>query len=214
LTQLDTDILTTADLRDSVSRADEHATPRLSVRPTARASAALQAAGSPSVLVVMGVSGCGKSTTAAAIAESLGWPMLEGDSLHPAANILKMSAGTPLNDEDRDPWLREIGRHVEDWTARGGTGVVTCSSLKRRYRDTIARGSDKVCFVYIQGLQSEIAPRLNRRTGHFMPSTMLDSQFAALEEPAENEIVLYVDVTATCDEIVAAALDVLKGLAD
>jgi len=161
----------------------------------------------------MGVSGAGKSTTASALADALGWPMLEGDTLHSDANIRKMSAGTPLNDTDRQPWLEEIGRRVRLWTDEGGNGVVTCSSLKRHYRDTISGGSCKVCYVYIQGTQAEISPRLTRRTGHFMPSTMLDSQFSVLEEPGEDETVLFVDVNATPQDIVSASLKVLGALA-
>ncbi|MBS4074286.1 gluconokinase [Ameyamaea chiangmaiensis] len=160
----------------------------------------------------MGVSGSGKSTLAGELSFALRWPLVEGDSLHPQANILKMSTGVPLTDADRQPWLEDIGRVVRDWIDSDTCGVITCSSLKRRYRDTISGGNTRVCFVYVKGAQADIAPRLNRRTGHFMPSTMLDSQFAALEEPGEDECVLSVDVRASRDSLTKATLDALDGL--
>jgi gluconokinase len=188
--------------------------PVIPMREATRPSPALVAAGMPRVLIVMGVSGCGKSTLAANAAEALGWPLVEGDSLHPPANIAKMSAGVPLNDDDREPWLRDIARIITAWLDTGGHGVVTCSSLKRHYRETISAGHPSVCFLYAKGSFDQIAPRLGRRTGHFMPTSMLESQFAALEEPGDDEIVLEVDVSATADEMSRASIKALYALTE
>ncbi|WP_231854135.1 gluconokinase [Gluconacetobacter diazotrophicus] len=181
--------------------------------PLARASARLKQAGAPRVLVVMGVSGSGKSTLAQLLARRMGWPIVEGDELHPEANIAKMSAGIPLTDEDRAPWLEKIAEVARNWLSSGGCGIVTCSSLKRRYRDVITGGNPQVCFVYLKGRPEDIAPRLGQRTGHFMPSTMLTSQFDALEEPDDSEVLLELDVTASRSRLVEAAYETLSDLA-
>lgn len=157
----------------------------------------LGAAGRPCVLVVMGVSGCGKSTLAQLMSECMGWPLVEGDDLHPPANIARMSNGIPLTDTDRAPWLERIAGQIQAWRAAGLCGIVTCSSLKRSYRERIGGNSADVCFVYLKGSREDIAPRLRQRTGHFMPSAMLDSQFATLEEPdMKEEVVMALDVNA------------------
>ncbi|QHC35875.1 gluconokinase [Komagataeibacter xylinus] len=151
----------------------------------------------PRVLVVMGVSGCGKSTVAQLMAERMGWPVIEGDDLHPPANIARMSNGIPLTDEDRAPWLDRIAAAILAWREQGQCGIVTCSSLRRAYRERIGAGHAEVCFVYLKGSREDIAPRLRQRTGHFMPVGMLDSQFATLEEPdMHHEVVMTLDVNA------------------
>ncbi|CAM2792795.1 gluconokinase [Komagataeibacter xylinus] len=154
-------------------------------------------AGRPCVLIVMGVSGCGKSTLAQLIAERMGWSLIEGDDLHPPANIALMSKGIPLTDMDRAPWLDLIAGRIQSWRDAGQCGIVTCSSLKRSYRRQIGGDSADVCFVYLKGSREDIMPRLSQRTGHFMPVAMLDSQFATLEEPdMHEEVVMVLDVNA------------------
>jgi gluconokinase len=147
------------------------------------------------VLVIMGVSGSGKSTVAGLLAGRLGWDLEEGDDLHPAANVAKMHAGQPLTDEDRGPWLESIAGWIRAHTAAGRPGVVTCSALKKRYRD-ILRG-EGVVFVFLQGSRDRISDRLASRHGHFMPPALLESQFEALEQPTEDENFIALCVTAT-----------------
>src|SRR5262249_20345642 len=130
------------------------------------------------VLVVMGVSGCGKSTIAAKIAATLHWPMVEGDDLHPAANIAKMKRHEPLNDADREPWRAAIGRQVDLWRSQSSSGIITCSALKRRYRDGLLQGGDEggrpqLRFVFLKGSKELIRDRLAHRAGHFMPPDLL-----------------------------------------
>jgi gluconokinase len=139
----------------------------------------------PIVLVVMGVSGTGKSTVAGMLAGRLGWDLEEGDDLHPAANVAKMASGQPLTDDARWPWLEKLSGWIQVHTASGTPGVVTCSSLKRAYRDVL-RGPG-VAFVHLDGSREEIAQRLNKRLDHFMPSTLLDSQLATLEPLGADE---------------------------
>jgi len=162
------------------------------------------------IVVVMGVSGCGKTTVARLLAERLGWQMQEGDALHPPANVAKMSAGTPLTDEDRWPWLREIAAVIDRWRAAGTSGVVTCSALKRAYRDILVGDRPDVRLAYLRGSKPLIAERLAARKGHFMPPALLDSQFATLEEPGADERPIVLDVADTPAAIVdhlAARLD-------
>jgi gluconokinase len=144
----------------------------------------------PIVLVVMGVSGTGKSTVAGLLAGRLGWALAEGDDLHPAANVAKMASGQPLTDDDRWPWLDRVAAWIRGRVESGKPGVVTCSALKRRYRDKL-RGPG-VTFVHLAGAKELIAARMSARLDHYMPVTLLDSQFAALEpiEPDENAVVL------------------------
>lgn len=155
------------------------------------------------VLVVMGVSGCGKTTVAKLIAETRGWAFQEGDALHPAANVAKMSAGTPLSDDDRWPWLRTIAGVIDGWLGAGESGVVTCSALKRAYRDILIGPRQGVRLVYLRGDQALIAARLAARKGHFMPPGLLDSQFATLEEPGADERPIVVNI-APAPEVIAA----------
>ena len=162
----------------------------------------------PVVLVLMGVSGCGKSTVAALLAGMLGWPFEEGDALHPQANVDKMAAGTPLTDEDRWPWLSLVADWIEDRLEAGENGIVTCSSLKRSYREALDRRGSGVEFIYLAGSRETIANRLASRQGHFMPNSLLDSQFAALEEPAPDEPSLRIGIGPApgviADEIISA----------
>ena len=137
------------------------------------------------VLVIMGVSGSGKSTVAGVVSGRLGWDLAEGDDLHPAANVAKMQAGQPLTDDDRWPWLETIADWIRQHTQAGTPGVITCSALKKRYRDVL-RG-ENVVFVFLQGSKDNISGRLASRHGHFMPPALLESQFEALEEPTEDQ---------------------------
>jgi gluconokinase len=156
----------------------------------------------PRVLVLMGVSGSGKSTAAAGLSERLGWPFRDADSFHPPANVEKMSRGTPLDDEDRWPWLRAIAAWIDERLARGEPGIVTCSALKRSYRDILLEGRRGVRLVFLKGEKPLIASRMALRRDHFMPSALLDSQFATLEEPAADENALVVSNAATPEAIV------------
>jgi carbohydrate kinase (thermoresistant glucokinase family) len=160
----------------------------------------------PKVLVVMGVSGSGKTTVGKLLAERLGWHYQEGDALHPPENVAKMSAGTPLSDADRTPWLRRIAARIEDWRSRGESGVVTCSALKRAYRDIIIGDRPDVGLVHLKGSRELIGQRMAARKGHFMPTALLDNQFATLQEPAPEERAIVVDVGGTQAEIVEEIL--------
>jgi gluconokinase len=163
----------------------------------------------PIVLVLMGVSGCGKSTVAAILAGHLGWPFEEGDELHPPSNVEKMKAGHPLTDEDRAPWLEKIADWVNERTDAGESGVITCSSLKRSYRNVINRRGSGVMFVYLAASRETIAARLAARLGHFMPPSLLESQFADLEEPTADEPAIRVDVGPAPSVIAQTVLDTL-----
>jgi gluconokinase len=162
------------------------------------------------VLVVMGVSGSGKTTVGARLAQRLGWDFAEGDDFHPAANVAKMAAGHALTDADRGPWLEAIAAWIDAELQAGRRGVITCSALKRRYRDELRRAG--VRFVYLRVARAELELRLTNRPGHFMPASLLDSQLAALEPPGTDEAALTVeadDPEQTVESIVAA----LKGSA-
>jgi gluconokinase len=167
------------------------------------------AAADPVVLVVMGVSGCGKSTVAALLSGWLGWPFEEGDALHPQANVEKMAAGHPLTDEDRWPWLEKVAEWVEERLAVGQNGIVSCSALKRSYRDLLNRRGSGIIFVYLAGDEPTIAARLAVRHGHFMPATLLANQFAALEEPGSDEPAMRVDIGPAPDVIARQIVDEL-----
>ena len=158
------------------------------------------------VLVVMGVSGAGKTTVAKPLAAALGWPFKEGDDLHPPANIAKMSAGVALTDADRAPWLAAIGDWIDGQIHRGEPGVITCSALRRAYRDVLCKGRPAVRIVYLQGSREVIAARLAKRQGHFMPPSLLDSQLAALQPPGPDEAAIVVDINQTVEAQVAAVL--------
>jgi gluconokinase len=142
----------------------------------------------------MGVAGSGKTTVAAILAGRLGWAFEEGDDLHPPGNVQKMRAGHPLTDEDRGPWLDRVARWVDDRLEKGENGLITCSALKRAYRDVINRRGRGVVFVCLKGSRETIAARLAARHGHFMPTALLDSQFADLEPPDPEEPAIAFDV--------------------
>jgi gluconokinase len=166
-------------------------------------------------MVVMGVTGSGKSTLARALAQALGWRFVEGDSLHPAANIAKMAAGQALNDEDRRPFLDNVARAMADSHDPGI--VVSCSALKRSYRDQIRHGQPQVLFVLPRLTRTALQARLSGRAGHFMPASLLDSQLAILEMPQPDELAIQVEGEATTEEqvrqTIAAAQAVEVGLA-
>ena len=135
------------------------------------------------VVVVMGVSGCGKTTVGKALAERLGCPFFDGDDFHPAENIVKMANGQPLDDADRAPWLARLHDLAAEHLARGETAVIAASALKRRYRDQLREGNRGLRFVHLQGSFELIWSRMEQRTEHFMKADMLRSQFVALEAP-------------------------------
>jgi gluconokinase len=151
---------------------------------------------SPAIVVVMGVSGSGKSTVAAMLAAALGCQFQEGDDLHPPENVKKMRSGTPLTDADRIPWLRKIADEIDGWRLRSECGVLTCSALKRSYRDIIIGDRRDVVLVYLKGSRELIHQRMVARHGHFMPVALLDSQFATLEEPTPDEHPIVVNIGA------------------
>jgi gluconokinase len=153
-------------------------------------------------IVVMGVSGAGKSTVASQLALRLNRLLVEGDSLHPPQNVEKMHHGIPLADEDRLPWLNAIAARIDVARTARQQVVVTCSALKRAYRETLAAGKGDVGFVYLKGEKELIAQRLARRTNHFMPAGLLDSQFAALQEPDSEEPSIAVAIDPAPDDIV------------
>jgi carbohydrate kinase (thermoresistant glucokinase family) len=154
------------------------------------------------IAVVMGVSGSGKTTVAVLLSAALGCQFQEGDDLHPTKNVEKMHSGTPLTDADRLPWLRKIAEEIDGWRARGESGVLTCSALKRAYRDIIIGDRSDVTLVYLKGSHDLIHRRMAARHEHFMPVALLDSQFAALQEPTPDELPITVDVGGRPTEIV------------
>lgn len=136
------------------------------------------------VVIIMGVSGCGKTTVGQLLAERLNLPYFDADDFHPESNVNKMESGIPLNDEDRWPWLENLNRSIREWNQDSGA-VLACSALKKSYRDVLRRdtGKDGVTFVFLKGSKALISERLENRSGHYMPPELLDSQFEALEEP-------------------------------
>ncbi len=159
------------------------------------------------VLVIMGVSGSGKSTVARPLADRLGWPFQEGDELHPAANVAKMKAGIALDDADRAPWLDAIAGWISARLSAGTGGVITCSALKHAYRDRLRTAGAGLVFVYLKGSKTVIGERIANRRGHFMPAALLDSQFATLEEPTPDEHAIVVDI----DQSVEAQVNDIVG---
>ena len=144
-----------------------------------------------------------KSTVAGALAESLGWLLAEGDDFHSPANIAKMHAGMPLNDDDRMPWLAAIAAWIDARRRAGESAIVTCSALKRAYRDLLSGGRPEVLFVYLKGSPDVMSRHLAGREGHFMPASLLSSQFETLEQPAADESVMVVDASQPVEAIVS-----------
>ena len=160
-------------------------------------------------IVVMGVSGAGKTTTGLALAAHLGWPFVEGDAFHPQSNVEKMAHGTPLTDADREPWLRALADQIAAAEARGESSVLGCSSLKRAYRDILRTGAPRVRFLHVHGTRALLEDRLNHRAGHFFPPKLLDSQLATLEPLAADEDGVVIDMALSAEDQVAEALRLL-----
>ena len=165
----------------------------------------------PLHLVLMGISGSGKTVLAERLAERLGVPYAEADEFHPPANIAKMSAGTPLTDEDRWPWLQSMRAWMDQESSAGGT-VSTCSALKRSYRDLLRGAAGRVVFLHVRAEPAVITERMERRTDHFMPTSLLPSQLATLEVLAEDEDGCVLENSGSVDELVERALAVVAGL--
>ncbi|MCA1456520.1 gluconokinase [Bradyrhizobium sp. BRP22] len=158
----------------------------------------------------MGVSGSGKSTIGETLAARLGWRFEDGDRFHPASNVAKMSAGQPLTDDDRRPWLQAIAGEIDRVCKAGERLVVACSALKRAYREILLHGRDDVRIVFLDGSEALIAGRLAERKGHFMPQGLLASQFQTLERPEPNEHSITVSIDATVEAIVDAIIRQMK----
>jgi gluconokinase len=167
----------------------------------------------PCALIIMGVSGSGKTTVAEKLAERLHWTFEDGDRFHPKSNVEKMSAGHPLTDEDRWPWLNAIADEIERVCRVHGHVVIACSALKRTYREVLLRGRDDVRIVFLNGTQKLIADRLASRKGHFMPPGLLDSQFSTLEPPGADENPVDVSIDAPVDAIVEDIVSKLEARA-
>ena len=164
----------------------------------------------PLVVAIMGVSGSGKTTIGRALAERLGWPYKEGDELHPRANIEKMSRGIPLTDEDRWPWLRLVAAWIDGQLAAREPGIITCSMLKKAYRQVVIDDRPGVRLMYLRGHKSVIAERIADRKGHFMPPSLLDSQYETLEEPGPDEHPLIVEVHGPADDTTRRAFELIE----
>jgi gluconokinase len=162
------------------------------------------------IVVLMGVSGSGKTTVATRLTARLGWRVLEGDTLHPHANVAKMRSGMALDDADRWPWLHAIAAEIDGWRGNGISGAVACSALKRSYRDILIGARPDVVLVYLKGDKQLIAGRLALRRGHFMPPALLDSQFQTLEEPTSAEHPIVASVGAAPEAIVGQIIEHLK----
>jgi len=162
----------------------------------------------PVAIVVMGVSGAGKSAVGQGLAERLGWRFAEGDALHPARNVAKMKSGQPLTDADRAPWLAAVAQVIGTWRHRGEHGVITCSALKKAYRQQIS-DRDDVRLVFLEGPREVIAGRVGARQGHFMPPTLLDSQFATLEPPGPDENPITVGINRPVEGVIESIIGAL-----
>jgi gluconokinase len=161
-------------------------------------------------VVVMGVSGSGKTTVAHCMDDVLGWPFAEGDDFHPPANVEKMSSGTPLTDEDRGPWLEAVARWIGEQEAAGRSAIVTCSALKRAYREVLHRDNPSVWFVHVSSSRDALQHRLADRSGHYMPASLLASQLETLEPLEADEPGLTISGEGSPDEVAARALDALS----
>jgi gluconokinase len=168
------------------------------------------AAQRPAVIVVMGVSGAGKTTIGKMLAERLGWEFADGDQFHSAANVEKMRSGVPLTDEDRQPWLKKIAQWVDGIRCTNGQSVTAISILKRSYRDIVIGERPDVRLVFLEGSRDLIAQRVAARRGHYMPASLLDSQFDTLEPPAPDENAIRVSIKPAPEEIVSAVIEQLR----
>jgi gluconokinase len=166
--------------------------------------------GTPTTVVVMGVSGSGKSTVAAGLVKRLGWEFAEGDEFHPKANVEKMRSGQPLDDDDRWPWLRTLAAWIGEHEQAGSSVVVTCSALKRSYRDLLRVGHPSVWFAHVTVDRDLLRDRVEHRTGHYMPSSLLDSQLATLEPLADDEPGASISGAGGPDEVVDSLLATLR----
>ncbi|GGC54349.1 gluconokinase [Chelatococcus reniformis] len=163
----------------------------------------------PATVIVMGVSGSGKTTIGTLLAQRLGWDFLDADALHPAANVAKMRAGVPLTDADRAPWLAALAAWIDRQRDTGTPSVLACSALRRVYRDALVRGAAEVRVVHLTGPAPLIAARMGGRSGHFMPASLLQDQLDTLQAPSPGERALTVSVEPAPDEIVT---DIIRGL--
>ena len=169
-----------------------------------------EAAAAPTTVVVMGVSGSGKSTVAAGLVERLGWEFAEGDEFHPRENVEKMRSGIPLDDDDRWPWLRRLADWIGEHERAGRSVVVTCSALKRSYRDLLRDGHPSVWFAHVAADRELLQERLEHRTGHYMPSSLLDSQLATLEPLQDDEPGAAISGAGEPDAVVSELLEALR----
>ncbi|WP_035344768.1 gluconokinase [Dickeya sp. DW 0440] len=161
-------------------------------------------------IILMGVSGSGKSSVGAQLAREINAKFIDGDDLHPKANIQKMAAGQPLNDDDRAPWLERLNDAAYSLHHKNETGIIICSALKKRYRDRLRHGNDGMVFLYLQGSFEVILQRHQARAGHFMPTALLQSQFDALEQPDETENdVITVDINGSMEQVVERCVTAL-----
>jgi gluconokinase len=174
-------------------------------------SNAQSAASLPTHLVVMGVSGCGKSTIGELLADRLGWPFRDADDLHPAANVAKMSAGVPLDDDDRGPWLAAIRDELSASSDAGQSSVLACSALRRAYRDVLATAHGRVRFIHLDLPDDVISARVAARESHFRPASLVSSQFASLERLGVDEDGVVIPLEGAPADMVDAALDALTG---
>jgi gluconokinase len=165
-------------------------------------------------IVVMGVSGSGKSTVAAGLVERLGWDFAEGDDFHPPENVAKMAAGMPLDDEDRRPWLRALAAWIGEHEQAGRDDIVTCSALKRAYRDLLRDGHPSVWFAHVTVDAETLRERVQKRTGHYMPPSLLDSQLATLEPLQDDEPGITVAGAGSPEEVVDEILAALEAQRD
>ncbi|AXY02229.1 gluconokinase [Vibrio alfacsensis] len=163
-----------------------------------------------SSVVVMGVCASGKTTIGEHLAEKLGRKFIDGDNLHPRANIQKMASGQPLNDDDRKPWLERIRDAAYSLESKNEHGIIVCSALKKIYRDQIREGNENVSFLFLDGSKELILERMRARQGHFMKENMVNSQFETLERPENEPRTIFVDIDATIEEVVANAAELIR----
>ncbi len=166
-------------------------------------------------IILMGVSGTGKTSVGTEVAYRLGLKLIDGDDLHPRANIIKMRQGQPLNDEDRMPWLERIRDAAFSLEQKSEKGIIICSALKKQYRDQIRDGNQNIKFIYLSGSFELVLSRLQKRQGHYMKTEMLRSQFATLEVPQADETDIYhIDIDATFEEVVQRCVEAIKPILD